>query len=224
MTSGVGSFENDTALDWASAVQTIEDVREPFARLKVYTDGHPDGGDATIDADFACELIAAAETVAMLMGRKVSTFPQELATNLAGAGAPDDLMFHQARNAVLCVLRNSELAELWLEATEDGEENDWNAEITHLIDRLNPEIDYMPWEDKYVEEHNNAAIGKCCFCDGEIVRAELFGLNVHDYADMVVESHGLWCHLRCLNGRLHHKYVISNLKFDPDNEPDLDLL
>ena len=221
---GAGSFENDAALDWAGGIRSVEDVSEPFVRLKTFTDGHPDGGEAHIEADFASELIAAAETVAMLMGRKIPAFPEDLAATMANAGAPADLLFHQARNAVLCVLRNSELAELWQETVEEGEVNEWHVEITALVERLNPEIEYFPWEDKHVEEHNNAAIGKCCFCDMDIIRNELFGLNVHDYADMVVESHGLWCHLPCLNGRLHHKHMIANLQFDPDNLPDLEQL
>jgi hypothetical protein len=37
-------------------------------------------------------------------------------------------------------------------------------------------------------------------------------------------SRGLWFHLPCLNARLHHTHAIADLKFDPDNMPDLDQL
>jgi Domain of unknown function (DUF4259) len=160
---GTGSFENDTALDWAAGVKTVQDVREPFARLKAFTDSHPDGGDAHVEADLAAEIVAAAETVAMLMGRKIPVFPVELAATLENAGTPDDLLFHQARNAVLCVLRNSEVAELWQEAAEEGEPNEWNAEITRLIDRLNPDLKAEPWDIEDIEFNAKNVLGKCCF-------------------------------------------------------------
>jgi hypothetical protein len=63
------------------------------------------------------------------------------------------------------------------------------------------------------------------FCDGDITRDELFGLNYYDYSDQTgVISSGLWFHLPCFNARLHHKHMIANLKFDPNNLPDLDQL
>ena len=52
---GSGSFENDTALDWAGDVRSVEDVRKPFEQLK------RGRIEACVDADFACELLAAAE-------------------------------------------------------------------------------------------------------------------------------------------------------------------
>src|SRR5688500_7596290 len=113
---GVGSFENDTAMDWAASVQSVDDVRKPFERLKRETDAHGTGPELVVDSDFACELIAAAETVAMLLGRRIADFPEDLVERLSGAGEPDNLLFHQARNGVLHVMRNSELAELWEEA------------------------------------------------------------------------------------------------------------
>jgi hypothetical protein len=106
---GTGSFENDTAMDWADSVQSVDDVRKPFERLKRDTDAHGIDPELVVDSDFACELIAAAETVAMMLGRRIPDYPQDLAQRLAGAGEPDSLLFHQARNAALYAMRNSEL-------------------------------------------------------------------------------------------------------------------
>ena len=97
---GAGSFDNDTAMDWAGSVQSLEDVRQPLVQLKAVTDASEAGGALEIDADLACEVIAAAETVAMLMGRKIPDFPDELQQRLVGAGEPDSLLYHQARNSV----------------------------------------------------------------------------------------------------------------------------
>ena len=225
---GPGSFENDKAMDWAAAVQSVDDVRRPFERLKRDTDGHAGEGELSVDSDFACELLAAAETVAMMLGRRVPGFPADLAQRLAGAGEPDSLLFHQARNAVLHVMRHSELAELWEEATPDGEPNEWLGELTRLVDRLNPEVDFEPWDQDHIEAKVGAPLeeggGTCAFCNEPIPAAELWGINVYDAHDMNSMGGGFWLHLPCLNARLHHKHAIANLKFDPGNMPDLDKL
>ena len=224
---GSGSFENDTAMDWAADVQSMEDVRNPFERLKRETDAYVGEGELVVDADFACELIAAAETVAMMMGRRSRDFPGDLAQRLAEVGEPDDLLFHQARNGALHALRNSELAELWEEATEEGGNNPWLEEMTRLIDRLNPEVEFIPWEPEDIEKKVGAPldeVGTCAFCNGPIRREELWGATLYDAYNMNSMGRGFWLHLACLNARMHHKHAIADLKFDPDNLPDLDKL
>ena len=221
---GSGSFENDAALDWAGSVQSLTDVRKPFDRLKALTDASDNGPAYSVDSDLACELIAAAETVAMLMGRTIPDFPESLRQRLADAGKPDDLLFHQARNAVSHVVRTSELAELWEETAEESGTNEWLVSITGLVDRLNPDIEFIPFEPAEIEAQAGGPVGSCAFCDQPIDRASLFGMNIHDYSDRMSFSTGLWFHLSCLNARLHHNHAIVNFKFDPDNLPDLDKL
>ena len=221
---GSGSFENDTAMDWAASVQSVDDVGKPFERLKQVTDSAEEGPNLVIDADFACELVAAAETVAMMMGRRSRDFPDDLAQRLADAGEPGDLLFHQARNAVLNAMRNSELAELWEEATEEGGANEWLAELTRLIDRLNPEIESTPWEPEEVAQKVGAPAGPCGFCGQPVSQDGMFLMTLFDATNKVSFDRGFWLHLPCLNARMHHKHAIADLKFDPDNLPDLDKL
>jgi hypothetical protein len=221
---GAGSFENDTALDWAATVESADDVRRPFERLKNDTDAAPQDPAPMLDADFACELIAAAETVAMMMGRRIPAFPEELAAKLDGAGKPDDLLYHQARNAVLHVLRFSELAELWEESVEDGGENEWHGEITGLVDRLNPDIEFTPWTQEEAMPFVAQAATACAFCNEPLTYENAIGLDIHDYSDAMAFNPLLLAHLACLNKRLHHAHVIHNMKHDPDNPPDLDKL
>ena len=221
---GSGSFENDTALDWAAGVESVADVSRPFDRLKTDTDTAPEGPNLILDADFACELIAAAETVAMMMGRRIPGFPEELASKLEGAGEPDDLLWHQARNAVLHVLRNSELTELWAETVEDGSDNEWHGAITGLIERLNPDVEFTPWTEEEAMTFVAKAETACAFCNQPITYEEAIGLDVHDYSDAQAFNPLLLTHLACLNKHLHHKHVIHNMKFDPDRPPDLDKL
>jgi hypothetical protein len=221
---GSGSFENDTALDWAGSVRSLADVRKPFDRLKAVTDASDNGAAYSVESDLASELIAAAETVAMLMGRVIPDFPKDLRQRLAEAGKPDDLLFHQARNAVSHIVRTSELAELWDEAAQASGTNEWHVAITGLVDRLNPDLEFVPWEPADIEQQAGGPVGHCAFCDKPIDRASLFGMNIHDYSDQTSFPTGLWFHLPCLNARLHHSHMIVNFKFDPDNLPDLDKL
>jgi hypothetical protein len=225
---GSGSFENDAAMDWAGSVQSIDDVRAPFERLKRDTDSYSGEGELLLDADFASELLAAAETVAMMLGRRIPGFPADLAQRLASAGEPDNLLFHQARNAVLHVMRHSELAELWEEATPGREANEWLAELTRLIDRLNPEVEFEPWDKDHIEAKVGAPLsesgGICAFCDQPIARDELWGISIYDAYNMNSIGQGRWLHLPCLNAHLHHKHAIADMKFDPDDLPDLDQL
>ena len=50
-----------------------------------------------------------------------------------------------------------------------------------------------------------------------------------DFVDQVASTSGLskkslWVHLPCANARMHHKYAVAHMKFDPNNMPDLDKL
>lgn len=208
---GSGSFENDTALDWAAEVRSIDDLRAPFDRLK-------DAGTGHVDADLASEVVAAAETIAMLMGRKSADFPDDLAERLAGAEEPGKALYHQARSALMQVMRNSELAELWEESAEETRNNEWLAAMTGLIDRLNPDIEPAPWPKEELEKI--APMQTCAFCDQPIRADELFGMTLYDASNRMSGGRGMWMHLRCLNSRLHHKHAVINLKFDPNNMPD----
>ena len=226
---GSGSFENDTALDWAAGVQSLDDVRKPFERLKRDTDGFAGPGELVVDADVACELLAAAECVAALLGRRGRDFPDDLAERLAGAGEPDNLLFHQARNAVLHVLRNSELADLWEEAATAADGNEWLAEMTRLIDRLNPDVELEP--DPFAPKPAKSefaptdVVGTCAVCNTAIQRQDLWGMSVYDAFDTTgLSKKDVYIHLPCLNARLHHKFAIAHFTFDPNNMPDLDKL
>lgn len=225
---GAGSFENDTALDWAAGVQSVEDVRRPFTQLKQETDAYAGEGELMLDADFACELLAAADCVAAMLGRPSPDFPEDLEQRLSGAGEPDNLLFHQARNAVLHVMRNSELAELWAETSGQDGENEWLAVLTNLIDRLNPEIsDEWAFLSGAPRDRGDptAISGICAFCNGPIERQYHWSMHVDDaYSPGRSGKKSFDLHLACLNSRLHHKHAIADFKFDPDNMPDLDKL
>lgn len=225
---GSGSFENDTAMDWAADVRSVDDVRKPFDRLKRDTDAHGTTPELVVDADFACELLAAAECVAFMLDRRGPDFPDDLADRFANSGEPGNLLFHQARNAVLHVMRNSELAELWEEAAQETGVNEWLAVLTNLVDRLNGDIEidagpFAPKPDKTLSPTD--IIGTCAFCNGPIQRQHLWGMSLYDAFDSSgLSKKSLWVHLPCANARMHHKHAVAHMKFDPNNMPDLDKL
>jgi hypothetical protein len=207
---GSGSFENDAALDWAAGVQSIDDVRGPFDRLKAEDSGH-------VDVDLASEVVAAAETVAMLMGRKSPDFPDDLAERISGE--LDSKVYHRARSALIQVMRNSELAELWQESAEETGNNEWLASLTGLIERLNPDVEAAPWPDEEIAKVAGP-MQTCAFCDQPIDQSELFMMTLYDASNRLSGGRGMWMHLNCLNSRLHHKHAVINLKFDPNAIPE----
>ena len=207
---GRGSFENDAALDWAAGVQSIEDVGAPFDRLKA-------AGSGFVDADLASEVVAAAEIVAMLMGRKSPGFPDDLAERISGE--LDEKVYHQARSALMQVIRNSELAELWEESAAETGDNQWLATLTFLIERLNPDVEAAPWPEEEIEKVAGP-MQACAFCDQPIDQGELFMMTLYDASNRLSGGRGMWMHLNCLNSRLHHKHAVINLKFDPNAMPE----
>jgi hypothetical protein len=210
---GSGSFENDAALDWAGGVRSLGDVAVPFERLKAVGPGHA-------DADLASEVIAAAETVAMLMGRVSPDFPADLRERLAACGEPDKTLYHQARGALIEVMRNSELADLWEEVASGTGANPWLESLTGLVERLNPDVETAPWPEEEIETLAGP-VQACAFCDRPVDQGELFLMTLYDASDRLAGGRGMWMHLDCLNSRLHHKHAIINLKFDPGAMPDV---
>jgi hypothetical protein len=206
-TWGAGSFENDTAMDWAGEVDSLADIEAVLNSLAEHDD------DTPIDADDAARLVAAAETVALLMGRVAADVPDELKVTLAGLQASPQMRV-TAESCLTMVLENSELVELWAE----GDSEEWNLAMTGLIDRLNPEIPYDPPPPRQEMEKPRGFFHRCVFCDIEFAEGESFVLQVRDYtnSDGLWVSHGIYCHLSCLNAELHPRHLLQNWKFDPD--------
>ena len=129
---GPGSFENDAAQDW------LYDFGENDFRLIDRTLAGVAAMMAVdeLDADEACEVLAAAECVAAAAGFPPDDPPEELAEWLAQNSPmlvkPEDI--EMARKVVARVLSKSELRELWLESDEFDV---WETAVTNLQSRLN---------------------------------------------------------------------------------------
>lgn len=199
---GGGGFENDTALDYVLTIEAIADIEAPLGDL-------PEDPMDEVDADLACRIIAAAECIAAMMGRPAPDMPDDLGPRLVSLGAPEQDLVDRYKDAVSRVLRLSELTELWAE--DDAEP--FNLAITSLIDRLNPDLPYNPPEKPAHPEVRQT----CSFCNEDIAPEELYMIEVSHTTDIINAMHqGFWCHLRCLNARLHPAHLVQNWKFDPD--------
>ena len=215
-TWGPGGFENDTAVDFSAAVSSVEDVERA---MKAALDKLP----KQITADDGELIIAAAECVATMMGRPPSEIPEQVSKKLGSMGKPSSELTELARNAVAQVLEDSELLDLWAEA----EPEPWNRSISFLIDRLNPDPRYDHIASKRKTRKKKAAfVGRCCFCNEGIVAKELCSIKVvhpsdtthlDDDAYVTGITLGGWCHLICLNGKVHPRHLIQDWRHDPDD-------
>jgi hypothetical protein len=130
-TWGIGSFENDAALDWlydfgVNDFRLIDRTLAGVAAMQVVDE---------LEADEACEVLAAAECVAAAAGFPAANLPLEV-VNWVAANSPIQVKgeyVRMARTAVSHVRTRSELKSLWTE-TEDYEA--WDTAVADLQARL----------------------------------------------------------------------------------------
>ncbi|WP_108810192.1 DUF4259 domain-containing protein [Sphingorhabdus sp. Alg231-15] len=205
---GTGSFENDSAQDWVSDVTSLSDVTAKFDTLASLE-------EQDIDVDLASEIIAAAEIVAISMDQVAPDIPGDLLKKLDKLEEADAALIEQAKMAVSEVLGDSELLDLWSEDSEDSA--GWNLAITGLIARLNSDVAANPPSPAEIKEVSGG-FGPCVFCSKDIDPKDLTSLSIRDMSskDNMAMSYGVYCHLSCLNGKLHPRHLIQNWKFNVD--------
>lgn len=199
---GAGCFENDTALDFAATIESVDDVVATFAS---------EPGEK-VDADTACMILVAGECVAAMLGRPADDLPEDLADRLTGFGKPDAALLETARNRVSRAISHSELSELWAESDDPGA---FNLAMTGLIDRLNPDI--KPKAKKGRKKNPQFNRSPCAFCNEPMGEEEfgMFDLSV-DLGNGHPIRLGKWAHLSCLNARLHPSHIVQVWKTDPE--------
>jgi hypothetical protein len=129
---GVGSFENDDALDWAWTLEGDEDgsvLRAAFAAVN-------DAGESDyVESNDAACAVAAAEVVAAAVGAPGPTLPADAQAWVAARGSvvgPE--LVEAARSSVERARDSSELRELW----DDAGAEEWLAVVDDLRVRLTP--------------------------------------------------------------------------------------
>jgi hypothetical protein len=127
-TWGPGSFENDTAADWADGLQRCADATLITEALSAVNEC-----PEFLEADEAACALAAAEVVAALCGRPAAQLPEQLAIwahEHAAVFTPELLQL--AATALNRITTDSELKTLW----EDGGADEWFKVVADLERRL----------------------------------------------------------------------------------------
>jgi hypothetical protein len=123
---GIGSFENDTAVEWlydfaANDFRLIDRTLAGVASMLPVDE---------LDADEACEVLVAAECVAAAAGFPAANLPPEV-TDWVAANQPIQVKAEYVQMAMTAVARvrtQSELKELWAES------DDYEAWVTAVSD------------------------------------------------------------------------------------------
>lgn len=203
-TWGPGSFENDTALDFLAGIESADG-------LKAFLQGPAADHDFRADATGAEQALAAADLVACMMGRPGADATGDVRTKAASFGEPDLDLLDAARNAVSGVMGGSELLELWGEADDPAA---FNEAVTALMERLNPETDYLP-PPAVDAEGAEMPQARCAFCNQPVARTEMVLIQMTNNMGEGIESYfNRYCHLPCLNRAVHpahmfQKWVVS---------------
>jgi hypothetical protein len=130
---GVDTFDNDVACDWAFGLGKTRDlalVRRAFQAVL-------ETGVKPLDADLACEALAACEVIARLKGhwgiRNAYTEPVDSWVVAHPTTPTSDLLLAAASAIDRILSQPSELVDLWNE-TADGEQ--WRAAVAGLRARV----------------------------------------------------------------------------------------
>ena len=127
---GPGSFDNDDAVDWVTALMETDDpsfLDDAFAGVLEDSAGYLEASDCAV-------ALAAVEVVAALNARATADLPDEVrrwvSEHLGGARPK---LVTQARRAIAAVLAGSETKDVW-EDTDDRER--WRQGVDDLVRRL----------------------------------------------------------------------------------------
>ena len=132
---GSGTFDNDTAGDWAYGLEEVDDLS-----LVIQTLGRiPAAGEDYLDADEASEGLAACEVLARLKGNRGPRNPYTETVDNWVAAHPARLspeLIQSALDAIERILTPpSELLELW----EVGDAAEWREAVENLRVRVEAE-------------------------------------------------------------------------------------
>lgn len=122
---GVGSFENDGALDYLASVEEVG------ASLIAGSLGQP-FVEPDLEMDDAIEVLVAAEIVAAIAAGTLDRLPEGAEDFLTSLGDLSGLKA-QAHAAVTIVRDSSELSEVW---SETDSHQQWLDDVNALIARL----------------------------------------------------------------------------------------
>lgn len=128
---GAGSFENDTACDWAEGLKKVDNLSLIASAL-----GRVLGSDDYLDSDVASKGLAACEVVARLKGSGGPSNPYTETVDAWVRNHPITISSDLIQTAIAAIDRilapPSELLELW----QEGDDTEWQAAVADLRSRV----------------------------------------------------------------------------------------
>lgn len=127
--SGVGSFDNDDAMDWVAKLEGYADdspIVDALNTVIDQADDYPEEPDCSV-------AIAAAEVVAAQLGNPHENCPEEIEAWMEGRPAPTATRIAQARQAIEVILAESGLKGIWQDSDEWEK---WEEAMEDLLSRL----------------------------------------------------------------------------------------
>jgi hypothetical protein len=132
---GSNTFDNDTACDWSYGLEEVNDL----SRVRETLGSIIEIGDEYLDADNACEGLAACEVIARLKGNwGVCNAYTETVDNWVKShpSKPSANLIKMSLAVIERVLTTpSELLELW----EEGDASEWQNAVENLRERIQSE-------------------------------------------------------------------------------------
>lgn len=189
-----GNFSNDIALDYVSRIASMDDLKRPI-------DSIVSGLLDYIDADLACEALAAADLLAGMLGRPATDLPEKTHDLLSTFSEPSPDMLTLARTAAARILEDSELAELW----NEEESQAWNDVVGDLIQRLDPNTIYESQESELPVEGGFI----CSVCEEIIPDSEMITVEI-GFPNMPGITMGTYFHHSCLEANFKPPYFSSD--------------
>ena len=126
---GVGSFENDDALDWIAILEECDDLSVIEDSLRSVIDA-----EDYIELPESAGAVAAAEVIASVIGKAIDGLPPEIETWITNVNPKVTVKLKQlATRAIKRVKRKSEMQELWQESDHSLQ---WEAAMLDLESRL----------------------------------------------------------------------------------------
>ena len=130
-TWGIGIFDNDAAADWVFQLEGSSDLSVIDSSLDNALD------EDYLDVDYACEALAAVETIARLQGKSGEKTPYAEGVDAWVAKSKFEVAKPMIAKAIKVIDRvlgpESELMELW---SESDEFDNWKRVVNELRDRV----------------------------------------------------------------------------------------
>ncbi len=128
---GISNFENDTALDWVNEIIQEKEITSLEESIKSFLQDFSVECTSLMDCS---KFLTIAETVAALLGKPDSDFPEELKEWIDSQSFTiDEVTIDAAKKGVKLIMTDSEAKEMYLDS---GYFKSWEKAQKNLIKRL----------------------------------------------------------------------------------------